>query len=456
MFSVPSTPFMDESDANIFNVNQLNRFPILPLSPPSAGASLTGSFASPPFSIDELNDGFAPHPLMQGRRFSSSSISSATSSELSIPPSYLQAMPPNPTEIELSPSPSPVDGPVTPTSISIPTSLLPGTPLNSPTLLQSPVDSSGNSGTQKRARAPPRERVSLKDFRPPDVTGLSKREARLVKNRAAAFLSRQRKREEFELMEIRVGELEKENARLRSHLSLSGRDASLTEAAFHSEMSAMRSQLASSEQRAAELRNEIMRLRSTQVSAFSAPQIKQEVMDIGFCRSPSPTSSDECSPDKERTATKLGLMVLMSLSSVLSKSSSAQWGFPARFSVSTDAAADAAYGDSVFPEPLRGAWDTFAGDALTGVAGAPEAEFDVAFAPSPDGRTHVTLSTASRQDPYAMPWASGPSSEFSFDMPTRMPDMSFDSFGGEDGMKRRLHVSMKNPSAGGDWDVEIL
>lgn len=48
------------------------------------------------------------------------------------------------------------------------------------------------------------ERVNSKDFIPPDVSGLSKREARLVKNRAAAFLSRQRKREEFELMEVYV------------------------------------------------------------------------------------------------------------------------------------------------------------------------------------------------------------------------------------------------------------
>lgn len=44
--------------------------------------------------------------------------------------------------------------------------------------------------------------MSTKDFVPPDVSGLSKREARLVKNRAAAFLSRQRKREEFESMEV--------------------------------------------------------------------------------------------------------------------------------------------------------------------------------------------------------------------------------------------------------------
>jgi hypothetical protein len=48
------------------------------------------------------------------------------------------------------------------------------------------------------------ERITTKDFIPPDVSGLSKREARLVKNRAAAFLSRQRKREEFETMEMYV------------------------------------------------------------------------------------------------------------------------------------------------------------------------------------------------------------------------------------------------------------
>ena len=43
------------------------------------------------------------------------------------------------------------------------------------------------------------ERVPSKAFVSPGVTGLSKREARLVKNRAAAFLSRQRKREELEM-----------------------------------------------------------------------------------------------------------------------------------------------------------------------------------------------------------------------------------------------------------------
>ena len=63
-----------------------------------------------------------------------------------------------------------------------------------------PSIAQASCGSTKKARSG--ERVSTKDFVPPDVTGLSKREARLVKNRAAAFLSRQRKREEFETMEM--------------------------------------------------------------------------------------------------------------------------------------------------------------------------------------------------------------------------------------------------------------
>ena len=63
----------------------------------------------------------------------------------------------------------------------------------------SPEHHSMNTAKKSRASG---DRISTKDFVPPDVTGLSKREARLVKNRAAAFLSRQRKREEFENMEM--------------------------------------------------------------------------------------------------------------------------------------------------------------------------------------------------------------------------------------------------------------
>ena len=62
------------------------------------------------------------------------------------------------------------------------------------------------SGSEDGTPAPTKRRggnrIAVADFIPPDVSGLSKREARLVKNRAAAFLSRQRKREEFELMEV--------------------------------------------------------------------------------------------------------------------------------------------------------------------------------------------------------------------------------------------------------------
>jgi len=77
-------------------------------------------------------------------------------------------------------------------------------------------DAAGSSCGSKRSASPAPsaakkraigERISSKDFIPPDVSGLSKREARLVKNRAAAFLSRQRKREEFECMEVYVAPL---------------------------------------------------------------------------------------------------------------------------------------------------------------------------------------------------------------------------------------------------------
>lgn len=114
--------------------------------------------------------------------------------------------------------------------------------------------------------------MSTKDFIPPDVTGLSKREARLVKNRAAAFLSRQRKREEFEYMEMRVAELEQENARLReaadtttptatSHRSSraisihndDNEDQVGGDSSEESELDQLRIQLAAAKQREAEL-----------------------------------------------------------------------------------------------------------------------------------------------------------------------------------------------------------
>ncbi|CAE6384534.1 unnamed protein product [Rhizoctonia solani] len=113
------------------------------------------------------------------------------------------------------------------TSLKRPASPSPTPSLSSSTSSTSPAPmqpevaplASANSASSapKRARA----QISSKDFVPPDVTGLSKREARLVKNRAAAFLSRQRKREEFEELEKHCRDLETENTRLKAGLSQS-------------------------------------------------------------------------------------------------------------------------------------------------------------------------------------------------------------------------------------------
>ncbi|QRV97924.1 bZIP transcription factor [Ceratobasidium sp. AG-Ba] len=99
-----------------------------------------------------------------------------------------------------------------------PTPSLSSSSSTSPAPMQQP-----ESSPPAPASAPKRQRtqISSKDFVPPDVTGLSKREARLVKNRAAAFLSRQRKREEFEELERHCQDLERENARLQASLGQS-------------------------------------------------------------------------------------------------------------------------------------------------------------------------------------------------------------------------------------------
>ncbi|VDC00334.1 unnamed protein product [Peniophora sp. CBMAI 1063] len=117
------------------------------------------------------------------------------------------------------------------------------------------------------------ERVTTKDFVPPDVSGLSKREARLVKNRAAAFLSRQRKREEFECMEVRVAELEQENARLQAiaagvappPVQVVQQPAAVE---LFSEIDQLKARLAEAEKREQELNDKL--------AARPAPAVKQE------------------------------------------------------------------------------------------------------------------------------------------------------------------------------------
>lgn len=142
------------------------------------------------------------------------------------------------------------------------------------------------------------ERVSSKDFVPPDVSGLSKREARLVKNRAAAFLSRQRKREEFENMEVRVAELEQENARLLA-LAKSGSQPP-ADTGLASEVELLRAQLAAAQKRERELSAKL------DSAPAAAPVVKLESTESFIPASP---RSSSCGPNK--TAASFGLMVLL-------------------------------------------------------------------------------------------------------------------------------------------------
>lgn len=171
------------------------------------------------------------------------------------------------------------------------------------------------------------ERISSKDFIPPDVSGLTKREARLVKNRAAAFLSRQRKREEFETMEIRVGELEEENARLLALTQGSMANAN-TSAEPHSqgstspalsEIEQLRAQLAAAQERERQLCATIAAV-STSTAAVApavARAIKAEETPIVLPPAPpAPPSlisrSSFPSPSSAiKSGTGLGLMVLL-------------------------------------------------------------------------------------------------------------------------------------------------
>jgi len=146
---------------------------------------------------------------------------------------------------------------------------------------------------------PSGDRITTKDFIPPDVSGLSKREARLVKNRAAAFLSRQRKREEFECMEVRVAELEQENARLHA-LAGSGKQEEPQEELL-SEVEQLRRQLAAAEQRERELSAEL-----SKTAAQSQP-VKMEAFEPVL---PLPSRSISTQP-QTKSGASLGLMVLL-------------------------------------------------------------------------------------------------------------------------------------------------
>ncbi|KAI0282850.1 hypothetical protein BGY98DRAFT_1106045 [Russula aff. rugulosa BPL654] len=164
------------------------------------------------------------------------------------------------------------------------------------------------------------DRISTKDFVPPDVTGLTKREARLVKNRAAAFLSRQRKREEFENMEIRVAELEQENARLQALAQKSTpHDGNSRE--LMSEVEQLRARLAVAEQREREL--------NSQLSKHPIP-VKTELSEPRLPTSPvrHPAFPTQLKAS-DKTSASLSLLVLLcALPSIFSVSATSRSAVP--------------------------------------------------------------------------------------------------------------------------------
>ncbi|ESK97359.1 hypothetical protein Moror_17790 [Moniliophthora roreri MCA 2997] len=182
--------------------------------------------------------------------------------------------------------------------------------------------------TKKRAIG---ERISTKDFVPPDVSGLSKREARLVKNRAAAFLSRQRKREEFEHMEARVQDLEQENARLLALTQHGIPPQSLPSAKpdpeLCSEIESLRAQLAAARKRELQLSAQL----SAQSSTTQGSPVKVESIEPTFSSS-NPSSPRFPSVPNKSSAASLGLMVLLcALPTLLSMPT--QSALPATFSL---------------------------------------------------------------------------------------------------------------------------
>lgn len=164
------------------------------------------------------------------------------------------------------------------------------------------------AGPSKRPRTGG-ERITTKDFVPPDVSGLSKREARLVKNRAAAFLSRQRKREEFEAMEIRVKELEEDNVRLQAAAKRGHAYDDLL-----LEVEQLRTRLSASEQKGRELKAELSR------KSISDVHVKTENYEHSLTPV-SPSASLPLHPH-QRSGASLGLMqvLLCTLPSLLSMS----------------------------------------------------------------------------------------------------------------------------------------
>lgn len=172
---VPLSPISSDWDQSQYSPTGLDFSSLhynyaLPSSSQSVGSTSSGS----------------PIPASKVLRGRMSPDNSETEPQLCLPTHQLFDM-------SYAPSPEVLSSPP-----SEPDPLPPATPMRSESVVPCKRASSAAPSVSKKPRAV----VTTKDFIPPDVTGLSKREARLVKNRAAAFLSRQRKREEFENMEL--------------------------------------------------------------------------------------------------------------------------------------------------------------------------------------------------------------------------------------------------------------
>jgi hypothetical protein len=143
---------------------------------------------SPPYSVGSVSS-TSPQPPNRALGMRMSPDFTSEKDQLCLPTHQVFELPLAPHTPPSPVSPTSPDYPHLLLSPSAPAVKRPSSPVHHPITATKKPRSSG-------------ERISTKDFVPPDVTGLSKREARLVKNRAAAFLSRQRKREEFESMEM--------------------------------------------------------------------------------------------------------------------------------------------------------------------------------------------------------------------------------------------------------------
>ncbi|EMD33172.1 hypothetical protein CERSUDRAFT_118233 [Gelatoporia subvermispora B] len=241
---------------------------------------------SPPHSVDSTGSPLPTARVLKSRM----SPESETEQQLCIPTHQVFDFP------AYAPPQTPPSPPAPPRlSVSIPP----------PSMIPSKRAASITPVTTKKARSG--ERISTKDFVPPDVSGLSKREARLVKNRAAAFLSRQRKREEFENMEVRVAELEQENARLLALAQGAPRvddheDHDYDHEELLSEVEQLRTQLAAMQKRERELAAELLR------NAAGRP-VKLEAMEPQL---PAPTREPLPAPHRsEKSGASIGLMVLL-------------------------------------------------------------------------------------------------------------------------------------------------